>query len=110
LAFSQDVAAREDIPVPSPPWQSSVAISVMPKSMAPMGIRTDSGDPRLVHRMLAPPRSFQVVRIAAGKAGGYPSTAAADRMATYTGAAVEVGPSWASTVTSFASRSALQPG
>ena len=35
-------------------------------------------------------RSFQVVRVASGKAVGYPSTAAADKTVTYTGAAMDV--------------------
>jgi alpha-D-xyloside xylohydrolase len=35
-------------------------------------------------------RTFQVVRIASGKAVGYPSTAAPDKTVTYTGAAVDV--------------------
>ena len=35
-------------------------------------------------------RTFQVVRVAAGKAVGYPSTATPDKTVTYTGAAVDV--------------------
>jgi alpha-D-xyloside xylohydrolase len=35
-------------------------------------------------------RSFQVIRIASGKAVGYPSTATPDKTVTYTGAAVDV--------------------
>jgi alpha-D-xyloside xylohydrolase len=35
-------------------------------------------------------RTFQVVRIASGKAVGYPSTATPDKTVTYTGAAVDV--------------------